>query len=104
MDQITYANPFGDVILRKDAKVVELRWHDTTAQMDSAAFDAMLVPFVEAIEASGSTRAMVDVTAFAMPSGGTGSGFRDQEILPRYHQAGLTHFAFVFPKGAPPTQ
>ncbi len=99
---IVYEDQFGEVIDRPDSDLIEIRWYDTTSELDGAGFDEWLTGFAGAVEAAGRSNILTDSTAFRMDMAMMSMEFRDANIIPRYNAAGVRKFAFLLPAGAPP--
>ena len=99
---IVYEDRFGEVIDRPDLDLVEIRWYDTTAELDGPGFDQWLTTFADAVGQVGRTNILTDSTAFRMDMAQVSMGFRDTNIIPRYNAAGIRKFAFHMPAGARP--
>ena len=99
---ILYEDRFGDVIDRPDEDLVEIRWFDTTTDLDGAGFDDWLDRFAGVVERAGRTKILTDSTAFRMDMSQMSVEYRDSNIIPRYNAAGVRKFAFQLPAGAPP--
>ena len=98
---IVYEDRFGEVIDRPDLDLIEIRWFDTTADLDGPGFDRWLTEFAAAVERTGRSTILTDSTAFRMDMAQMSMEFRDAEIIPRYNAAGVRKFAFHLPAGAP---
>lgn len=100
-DQIVFTDRYGDCIDRPDVDVVEIRWFDTTSELDAEGFRAWLSRFADAVESTGRTKILTDSMAFRMDMAHMSGEWRDANIIPRYNAAGVTKFAFVMPEGMP---
>ena len=99
---IAYEDRFGEVIDRPDLDLIEIRWYDTTTELDGPGFDQWLTGFAGAVEAAHRSNILIDSTAFRMDMARMSMEFRDTNIIPRYNAAGVRKFAFHMPAGAPP--
>lgn len=98
---IRYEDRWGDVIHRPDDDLVEIRWFDTTSEMQRDTFKVWLATFAGVVEEIRPSGALTDATSFGMPSDRMDGPWRDANIIPRYNAAGLRRFAFVMPSGMP---
>jgi hypothetical protein len=96
-----FENEFGSVTYRADARLLEIRWFDTTAEMTSDGFKVFLQQFADAVERFSAPRVLVDATAFRTPREHMIDEWRDANIIPRYSGAGVQRFAFHMPAGMP---
>ena len=92
---------WGEIIDGGNEGYCEIRWFDTTASMDGAAFNTFLSTFAGCVERTGHRTCLVDATAFRMDVSRMDMGWRDANIIPRYNAAGVTRFAFHVPAGMP---
>ena len=99
---IVYEDRFGEVIDRPDLDLIEIRWYDTTTDLDGPGFDRWLSGFASAVEEAGRPNILTDSTAFRMDMARMNMDFRENNIIPRYNAAGIRKFAFHLPPGAPP--
>ncbi len=97
----TYADRWGEVIDRPGLDLVELRWHDATADMSAGQFQDWLAGFAGQLEQLGRPRVLVDATRFMMDRANMDDDWRDAHIIPRYNAAGVRRFAFLYPDGVP---
>ncbi len=98
---IVYEDDFGEVIDRPDLDLIEIRWFDTTADLDAGGFQRWLSSFADAVERCGRSTVLTDATAFVMDMGHMSGEWRDANIIPRYNAAGVRKFAFLMPSGMP---
>jgi len=98
---IVYEDEWGEIIDRRDGGVIEIRWFDTTSEMDPGRFNAWLATFAGAVEHSGHSRVLVDSTVFGMPMEQMDWEYRNTQVIPRYNAAGVTRFGFIMPAGMP---
>ncbi len=101
MVQVVYSDQWGDVVDRPEDDCVEIRWFDTTSQMDGNDFSEFLTRYVEQFEQSNCNNGMIDAVQFKMDFAKMNMGWRDIHIVPRYNAAGMKKFAFVMPQGMP---
>ena len=99
--QIIYSDRWGDVVDRPTEDLVEIRWFDTTAEMDGDAFNAFLARYAEQVEACRRGAGFVDAVQFRMDMARMDMGWRDAHIIPRYNAAGMRRFAFHMAPGMP---
>jgi len=98
---IKHADQWGECIDRPDDNCVEIRWFDTTRDMDAEDFNQFLSAFATTVEASGRRGGLVDAIQFMMDMAKMSVGWRDKNIIPRYNAAGMKKFAFIMPQGMP---
>ena len=98
---IVYEDNWGEIIDRPDARLVEIRWYDTTRTMSKADFEQWLTTFAGYVERLRRPGALVDGTSFLMDPANSDGPWRDANIVPRYNAAGVKKFAFHFPEGIP---
>ncbi len=98
-EEIVHSDRWGEIIARDG--YVEIRWFDSTVDMEAADFNAFLSQFATAIERAGQRGCLVDATSFHMGMDKMEMGWRDEHIIPRYNAAGVTKFAFHMPAGMP---
>ena len=98
---IEYADQWGECLARPDDRCCEIRWFDTTSEMDGEDFNRFLSNFAATVESSGLPGALVDAVQFKMDMSKMSMGWRDEHIVPRYNEAGLKKFAFIMPVGMP---
>lgn len=96
-----YSDQWGDILDRPEDNCVEIRWFDTTSQMNGHDFNNFLTRFVEQVEAFGRSGCLVDAVQFRMDMAKMNIGWRDEHIIPRYNAARVKRFAFVMPAGMP---
>ena len=99
-----YGDQWGDILDRPDDGCVEIRWFDTTADMSGDDFNDFLSTYAGCIETAARSGGLVDAVQFKMDFAKMSTGWRDENIVPRYNNAGVRKFAFIVPAGAPPTQ
>jgi hypothetical protein len=96
-----YEDDWGSIIDRPEAGYTEIRWFDTTSDLDREAFNAFLKTYASTLEARPGRSALVDSTSFRMDRRHMDNAWRDANIVPRYNAAGLRKFAFILPAGGP---
>ena len=99
--EILYEDEWGEIIDRPLLDLVEIRWYDTTADMTGAEFNNWLSTYAGFVETKVRPGCLVDSVQFKMPMDRMDSGWRDENIIPRYNAAGVARFAFVMPAGMP---
>jgi hypothetical protein len=107
--RIVWEDRWGEVIDRPDLDLVEIRWYDTTRDLDTETFNAWLARFADTVADTRRPRILIDSTAFHMPVEHLDGEWRDAHIIPRYNDAGVEKFAFLMPEdmpaiGAPPAR
>ena len=99
---ILYEDMWGEVIDRPDQDFVEIRWYDSTSEIDADTFNDWLSGFAGVVEHAGRSGVLVDSVVFGMPMETMDWEFRNTQIIPRYNAAGVQRFAFILPAGSPP--
>lgn len=99
--RIVREDRWGEIIDRPDADMVELRWFDTTRDLDGDTFKRWLEGFAAAVEEAGRSGVLTDAIVFGMASDQMDGEWRDANIIPRYNRAGVKRFAFLMPAGMP---
>ena len=99
--EIMYEDKWGEIIDRPSLELVEIRWYDTTAEMTGEEFNNWLSTYAGCVERKKRSGCLVDSVQFKMPIDRMNSGWRDENIIPRYNAAGVAKFAFVMPLGMP---
>jgi hypothetical protein len=69
--------------------------------MTEPEFQHFLEQFAACIEECGLEGGLIDALQFRMDTSQLSAGWRDQNIIPRYNQAGMKKFAFIMPEGMP---
>ncbi len=101
IETVLFEDLWGKIVENSDDGVLEIRWHDSTADMAASEFNAWLAEFANFVEATGRTLALIDATNFRLPPACMDGGWRDEHITPRYNAMGMQRFAFVMPSGTP---
>lgn len=99
--KIVWEDAWGEVIDRPETDVIEIRWYDTTSELDRDTFNSWLARFAGTVEAAGRSRILTDATLFNMSMEHMDGDWRDTNIIPRYNAAGVQKFAFLMPAGMP---
>jgi hypothetical protein len=99
--RIVYEDRWGEVIDRPDADLIEIRWYDSTVDLDAEGFQRWLTRFADEVEQAGRTGILTDGTVFRMDPSQMDAEWRDANIVPRYNAAGVKAFAFHMPEGMP---
>jgi hypothetical protein len=99
--KIIYEDEWGEVIDRPDRDYIEIRWYDTTRDLDREAFNEWLARFAGLVEQTRRSAVLTDSTSFLMPMENLDGPWRDENIIPRYNAAGVKKFAFLMPEGMP---
>lgn len=81
--------------------LIEIRWYDSTVELDRQSFNDWLSMFAGHVESTRRQGILVDSTSFRMPQNEMDAGWRDANIIPRYNSAGVRRFAFHMPAGMP---
>ncbi len=84
-------------IISYDAKVgiLTLTWTAQTANMSDDDFKRTNMAFADQSVAQNCQRLLVDVREFGHTFGASLGEWRLNEIIPKYHQAGVDRFAFL---------
>lgn len=98
---ILWEDDYGEVIDRPEQGLIEIRWYDTTKELDASGFQHWLTRFADSVEEAGRAAILTDSTAFRMDMAHMSGDWRDAQIIPRYNKAGITKFAFIMPPGMP---
>lgn len=98
---VEYSDRWGDIVDRPADDCVEIRWFDTTADMEGDDFNAFLTHYAGCVERCGRANGLVDAVQFRMDMAKMHMGWRNEHIIPRYNSAGLRKFAFIMPIGMP---
>lgn len=98
---ILHDDRWGQVIDRPDDDLLEIRWYDTTAELDGATFNAWLAMFAGRTEERRRSGVLVDSTSFRMDPHHMDGAWRDANIIPVYVRAGVRRFAFHMPENMP---
>jgi hypothetical protein len=99
--QVLYDDQWGQILNYPSEARVELRWYDTTGDLDGEGFNAFLATFADLVLAARPTTVLVDSSVFAMDMALMDLAWRNANIIPRYNQAGVRRFAFQVPAGMP---
>ncbi len=101
-----YENNFMIVNHLEDEKTLELVWTAETKNMNATDFQASLYVYAGFAVEYGTTQLLVHIKDFGFPSamGEELTLWRDQQIFPKYNQAGTEKFAFLGPQEMLPVQ
>jgi hypothetical protein len=92
---------WGAVIDYPTNNIIEIRWYDTTVELDRQSFNNWLSMFAGHVESTRRQGILVDSTSFRMARHEMDSDWRDANIIPRYNSAGVLRFAIHMPEGMP---
>lgn len=98
---IIWEDKWGEIIDRPDVDLIEIRWYDTTTDLDGERFNQWLRRFADAVEQARRFNILTDAVVFGMAMEQMDGEWRDANIIPRYNAAGVQKFAFIMPKGMP---
>jgi len=98
---VLHDEEWGQILSSPDVARLEIRWYDTTADLDSDGFNAFLATFADHVLTAKPTTILVDATGFAMDPAKMDMAWRNANIIPKYNQAGVRRFAFHVPAGMP---
>lgn len=96
-----HENAWGAIIDRPGDDYAEIRWYDTTTEMNGEQFKEFLMAFASHMETSKRSGALVDATSFRMNPQHMDGPWRDANVIPRYMKGGVKKFAFHMPAGMP---
>ena len=99
--RVIWEDRYGEVIDRPEAGYIEIRWYDTTRELDGETFNQWLAGFAGAVEETKRAGVLTDAVVFNMDMGRMDMVWRDTNIIPRYNAAGVKKFAFLMPEGMP---
>ena len=101
-----YQNNFMIINHLQDENTLELIWTAETKNMVAADFKASLYVYAGFAVEYNTAKLLVHITDFGYPDamGEELTVWRDQQIFPKYNQAGIQRFAFLGPKEALPPQ
>jgi hypothetical protein len=97
--RVLHEDIWGAVIDYPEANIIEIRWYDTTVDLDRQSFNAWLSMFASYVESTKRRGILVDATSFRLAPQEMDAGWRDANIIPRYNSAGVVRFAFHMPEG-----
>jgi len=90
---------FMNVSLDDTHRIQRLSWLPATEKMDTDGFQQNMLRFAELAEQHRPVGLLVDVREFRhRPAADT--GFRREQVVPRYNRGGVRRFAFLLPEGA----
>jgi hypothetical protein len=99
--QLIYEDEWGEIVDRSGEDFIEIRWYDSTSDMDGHAFNRFLSVFADFVLDKRTPNILVDATAFKMDPAKMDLDWRNTNIIPRYNEAGVKRFAFHVPAGMP---
>ena len=98
---IMYEDQWGEIVDRPTLNLVEIRWYDTTSEMSGEDFNNWLSTYAGCVETQNRAGCLVDAVQFKMPMDRMDTGWRNENIIPRYNAASVQKFAFIMPAGMP---
>ena len=99
--RVLHEDEWGEILDRPDQDILEIRWYDSTADLDGQEFNRFLAVFADFVLDKRRPRILVDATAFKMDPARMDLDWRNVNIIPKYNQAGVERFAFHVPAGMP---
>ena len=99
--RVLHEDEWGEILDRPGEGVIEIRWYDSTADIDSQGFNRFLAVFADFVLDKRRPRILVDSTAFKMDPAEMDLEWRNVNIIPKYNEAGVERFAFHVPPGMP---
>jgi hypothetical protein len=98
-----HRDEFGVILHHEDEELLELRWLEASERMTDEDFMRSMERYAVLAQELRTPLMLVDVTDFKHSPGEEVAAWRDDNIIPRYNDAGVTKFAFLVPAGAPGT-
>jgi hypothetical protein len=99
--RVLHEDEWGEILDRPDEDLLEIRWYDSTADLDGQGFNRFLAVFADLVLDKRRPRVLVDSTAFKMDPAMMDLDWRNANIIPKYNEAGVERFAFHVPPGMP---
>ena len=99
--RVLHEDEWGEILDRPDEGLLEIRWYDSTADLDGQGFNRFLAVFADFVLDRRRPRVLVDSTAFKMDPAKMDLNWRNVNIIPKYNAAGVERFAFHVPTGMP---
>ncbi len=96
-----YDNDFFTITHDPASAIITIAWTEKTAHMRDDDFKEALERFAGFAEGYKARRLRVDVTRFRHALSPEIGAWRDEIIVPKYHDAGVERFAYVVGEGAP---
>ena len=96
-------NDWGVIVHHPRWHTLELRWLPSTRDMADEGFKETLLLLASEGERLRPMYMFIDSTEFFHQLGEGVLEWRDEHVIPRYNQAGVARFAFLWPEGTPNT-
>ena len=94
---VIYRDDFSEYFRDSDINAFVLRWLPTSKSMSENQFRGDLERLAEFLEHNHSPNVLIDVVNFQHKSPPDFADWRERNIIPRYNEAGVKKFAFLFP-------
>ena len=89
-----FTNKFSTISLLKHG-ILQLKWTEKTNEMTNADFKIVNSKYADLSIEHNTNALLVDVRDFKHKFGESLGDWRKAEIIPKYHQAGVSKFAFL---------
>ena len=89
---------FLQILWDEETRIIGIDWKDSTSTMTDEEFRAELKLFANLVEEKKALGILVDVSSFRHRVGAEVGQWRLKNISPRYNEAGVQRFAFLFSK------
>jgi hypothetical protein len=99
--QVLYEDEWGEILDRPSKGILEIRWYDSTEDLDGEGFNRFLAVFADLVVDKRRPRVLVDSTTFKMDPAKMDLEWRNDNIIPKYNEGGVERFAFHVPAGMP---
>jgi uncharacterized protein YodC (DUF2158 family) len=104
---VLHEDEWGEILDRPGEGMLEIRWYDSTSDIDGQEFNQFLAAFTDFVLDKRRPKILVDATAFKMDPAKIDLEWRNINVIPKYNEAGVERFAFHVPPampavGAPP--
>jgi hypothetical protein len=94
-EQIVAADKWGQIIYYDEWNSLELKWLPSTASASDADVKTTMEAFADESLNRRPHTLVVDTTEFRHAWGEGIMAWRDEQIIPRYNEAGVAKFAFI---------
>jgi hypothetical protein len=99
--RVLHEDEWGEILDRPGEGIIEIRWYDSTSDIDGQDFNRFLAVFADFVLDKRRPNILVDATAFKMDPAKMDLEWRNINIIPKYNEAGVERFAFHAPPGMP---
>jgi hypothetical protein len=89
---------FLRIFWNEETRIIGIDWKDSTSTMTDEEFRAELKLFANLVEEKKAPGILVDVSSFRHKISSEAGQWRLKNISPRYNEAGVQRFAFLFSK------